>query len=158
MKETAKVLQIDSSVLTSVASLQVIFLDSDNVPVADPAHLFDSQEYLNTGALLWPDYWQSSAAPDLAEILGVHHLPKGTFESGQMVFNKRRYDLAPRRPLTTAYIGNDWIVTIRPSIKKIPVPCLNTSIMRHDVTLKRNLIFAIDETLFLTVHLHIGSP
>jgi len=71
--------------------VQVLFLDSDNVPVANPAILFEAQDYLKTGALLWPDYWQSSAAPDLAEILGVHSLQKGTFESGQMVFNKRRY-------------------------------------------------------------------
>ncbi len=62
--------------------------------VADPAILFSAKEYLETGALLWPDYWRSSAAPDLAEILGVQNLQKGTFESGQMVFNKRRSVLA----------------------------------------------------------------
>ena len=70
---------------------QVIFLDSDNVAVADPNDLFSSEEYRATGAILWPDYWRSSAAPDLAAILGVRGLPEGTFESGQMVFDKQRW-------------------------------------------------------------------
>lgn len=71
--------------------VQVVFLDSDNVAVRDPAALFESEEYLRTGALLWPDYWQSSAAPDLARVLEVKGLPRETFESGQMVFDKERW-------------------------------------------------------------------
>ena len=58
--------------------------------VADPAALFLARGFKETGALLWPDYWQSSAAPDLRHILGVPRLPGGTFESGQMVFDKER--------------------------------------------------------------------
>lgn len=71
---------------------QVIFLDSDNVAVRDPSHLFDTPEYIETGLLVWPDYWAASAAPELARILGldVHALPQGTFESGQIVFDKRK--------------------------------------------------------------------
>ena len=65
-------------------------MDSDNVAVQDPASLFSSEQYLQTGALLWPDYWDSSASPDLAKILDVQGLPKETFESGQMVFDKER--------------------------------------------------------------------
>lgn len=82
--------QCEPQRLKAAASLQVIFLDSDNIAVADPASLFDSEEYQSSGALLWPDYWGSSAAPDLARILDVQELPKGTFESGQMVFDKQR--------------------------------------------------------------------
>ena len=70
---------------------QVIFLDSDNIAVADPAGLLDDPEYSDTGALLWPDYWASTAAPDLAAILDVPQLPPGSFESGQMAFDKQRY-------------------------------------------------------------------
>ena len=65
------------------------------MPVADPTPLFASVDYRSTGALLWPDYWQSSAAPDLAAILNVPELPRGTFESGQMVFDKARYSAQP---------------------------------------------------------------
>lgn len=70
---------------------QVIFLDSDNVPLQSPDFLFSTPEYKEHGALLWPDYWSSSAAPDLRAILGVHSLPGGTTESGQMVFDKARW-------------------------------------------------------------------
>lgn len=68
----------------------MIFLDSDNVAVADPATLFDSAAYVAKGAVLWPDYWASSAAPDLQRILPSVTLPTNTFESGQMVLDKRR--------------------------------------------------------------------
>lgn len=70
--------------------LQVIFLDSDNVAIDDVDALFDSPYYRETGALLWPDYWASSAAPDVRQILGLKSLPEGTSESGQMVFDKMR--------------------------------------------------------------------
>ena len=70
--------------------MQVIFLDSDNVAIADPAALLLSPEYEQTGSLLWPDYWASWAAPDLATILDLPSLPQGSFESGQMVFDKQR--------------------------------------------------------------------
>ena len=71
--------------------LQVIFLDSDNVAIAEPSALFESRAYLDKGAVLWPDYWASSAAPDLQRILPQVRLPSATFESGQMVLDKRRY-------------------------------------------------------------------
>lgn len=58
--------------------------------VEDPTILFSSEEYRRTGAVMWPDYWDSSAAPDLAGVLRVDALPAGTFESGQMVFDKQR--------------------------------------------------------------------
>ncbi|KAK9798888.1 hypothetical protein WJX73_001325 [Symbiochloris irregularis] len=69
---------------------EVIFLDSDNVAVADPTSLLQSEEFRETGVLLWPDYWKSTAAPDLATILNVTSLPPGSFESGQMLFDKQR--------------------------------------------------------------------
>ena len=70
--------------------VQLIFLDSDNVAIADVGQLFETAEYARYGALLWPDYWDGSAAPDLLEILGLKESPSGTTESGQMVFDKAR--------------------------------------------------------------------
>ena len=84
------VIPVDTQFERYACAMQVLFLDSDNVAVADPESLFHAPEYTSTGALLWPDYWTSTAAPDLAAILGVPALPAGTFESGQMVFDKQR--------------------------------------------------------------------
>ena len=76
---------------------QVLFLDSDNVVADSPDFLFSTPEYKEHGAMLWPDYWESSAAPDVQAILGIDGLPQGTTESGQMLFDKARCDGAPSK-------------------------------------------------------------
>ncbi|GLC36605.1 hypothetical protein PLESTM_000470500 [Pleodorina starrii] len=72
---------------------EVLFLDSDNTVLRDPTYLFESEPYTSTGALLWPDYWDRTAAPEVARILNISsaHMPVGTFESGQMVIDKARH-------------------------------------------------------------------
>lgn len=37
---------------------EVLMLDSDNIPVRDPAFLFNSVEFRELGAVFWPDYWK----------------------------------------------------------------------------------------------------
>lgn len=44
---------------------QVIYLDADNIPLKDPAHLLDGPEYNATGALLWQDFWDNTMAPEV---------------------------------------------------------------------------------------------
>lgn len=77
-------------------------MDSDNVAVADVEPLFASPEYNEDGAVLWPDYWTSSAAPDLQAILGLHKMGGGTCESGQMVFDKSRWVVLSLSPDSNA--------------------------------------------------------
>lgn len=36
---------------------EVLVLDADNVPLADPTYLFDCPAYLSGGSLFWPDFW-----------------------------------------------------------------------------------------------------
>jgi hypothetical protein len=43
----------------------VIYLDADNIPLRDPAFLFESSEYNATGALLWQDFWDNTMAPEV---------------------------------------------------------------------------------------------
>ena len=50
---------------------EVLFLDSDNVAALDPEALFESAEFKEKGAILWPDYWESTAARDAAAALGL---------------------------------------------------------------------------------------
>lgn len=71
---------------------QVLFLDSDSISVHDPAYLFQTDEYREQGAVLWPDFWNSTIAPDLLEVLGLtwELVPTGSHESGQMMFDKAR--------------------------------------------------------------------
>ncbi|GAQ93066.1 hypothetical protein KFL_012800010, partial [Klebsormidium nitens] len=68
---------------------EVIFLDADNVPMSNPTTLFDSAEYQKTGALFWPDFWQTATENPIWPILGV--APQGwEQESGQMVISKKK--------------------------------------------------------------------
>ena len=57
----------------------------------DPSDLFDYAPYVRTGALLWPDYWAQSVAPDFYAIAGPGTPPlEGTVETGQVLVHKRR--------------------------------------------------------------------
>jgi hypothetical protein len=49
--------QIKAAAVINSAYKEVLYLDSDNVPVRDPAFLFTIPSYKSTGALFWPDFW-----------------------------------------------------------------------------------------------------
>ena len=65
-------------------------MDSDNVPITNACDLFEDDAYKKTGAMLWPDFWPASAAPELQTITGTNSLLNSTHETGQMVFDKQR--------------------------------------------------------------------
>ncbi|GMF24608.1 unnamed protein product [Phytophthora lilii] len=77
---------------------RVLFLDADNVPVRDPSFLFESPEFLETGAVFWPDFWH----PDntifnihnqslVWEFLGFPFQDMFEQESGQLLIDRRRH-------------------------------------------------------------------
>lgn len=69
---------------------EVLFIDADNVPVADPARLFDTPEYLETGAIFWPDLFRLSSESRIWEITRVPYRDEPSFETGQLVVDKSR--------------------------------------------------------------------
>ncbi|HEX3800515.1 MAG TPA: glycosyltransferase family 9 protein [Verrucomicrobiae bacterium] len=70
---------------------EVIFLDADNVPVANPEYLFDSKEYQKTGAIFWPDYDRPAGhQPTVWKSCGIRRPKEPEFESGQIVVDKKR--------------------------------------------------------------------
>ncbi|KAG7392032.1 hypothetical protein PHYBOEH_006508 [Phytophthora boehmeriae] len=77
---------------------RVLFLDSDNVPVQDPTFLFQSHEFMKTGAVFWPDFWQPSHTlfhlhqdSMLWELLQIPFVDMFEQESGQVLVNRRRH-------------------------------------------------------------------
>jgi len=46
--------------------LQVLYLDADNFVLRDPTTLFNSHQYNETAAILWPDFWENTVAPQVA--------------------------------------------------------------------------------------------
>ncbi len=69
---------------------EVLLLDADNVPVADPAFLFETAEYTATGALFWPDIVRLARTNEIWAVSGLAPWAGPSFESGQLVIDKAR--------------------------------------------------------------------
>lgn len=76
---------------------KVIYLDADSEPLCDPAFLFDSEPFKQHGAIFWPDNQFLSTfpesrdlGPEAFEALGIPYRQQWTFESGQIVIDKKR--------------------------------------------------------------------
>ena len=69
---------------------EVLLLDADNVPLRNPAFLFDSPEYREHGAIFWPDFGRLAKHRAIWELCGLEYRDEPEFESGQIVVDKRR--------------------------------------------------------------------
>jgi hypothetical protein len=74
---------------------EVLFLDADCGPCRDVTEIFTWPEYLDKGAIFWPDYscWQLKR--DVWEIFDIPEVAarwqsEVAFESGQYLINKTR--------------------------------------------------------------------
>lgn len=48
--------ELKAYALLHTAFKEPLFLDADNAPVRNPAYLFDTPQYLNSGTVFWPDF------------------------------------------------------------------------------------------------------
>jgi len=69
---------------------EVLLLDADNVPVANPESLFATPQYRATGAIFWPDFKKMEKIHVLWASCGLEDEPGQEFESGQIVVDKKR--------------------------------------------------------------------
>jgi hypothetical protein len=69
---------------------EVLFLDADNFPLVDPTYLFDAPEYVQKGAILWPDRASETfkAEHPIWSLLGIPYRNEPAVESGQLLINK----------------------------------------------------------------------
>jgi alpha 1,2-mannosyltransferase len=76
----------------------ILLLDADNFAVRDPTYLFETKEFLQKGALFWPDFWRPGNTifnihekSFVWEVFGL--IPVDTFEqeSGQILINRRQH-------------------------------------------------------------------
>ncbi len=70
---------------------QVLMLDADQVPVRDPAEVFDWPEYSDRGAVFWPDIVELRENNPVWEALGLTPRRAISFESGQVLVDKSRH-------------------------------------------------------------------
>lgn len=83
---------------------EVLLLDADNVPVLDPTYLFDTPEYREKGAVLWPDFERLHRDRPIWEMLALEYRDEPETESGQLLINKA----ASWRALNVAWHLNDY--------------------------------------------------
>lgn len=84
-----KQFQIKGEALAHSRFTEILYLDSDNVPVRDPTFLFDSPVYKEHGIVLWPDFARDSPANPIFRLFGVDCNPEEwTAETGQIVVNR----------------------------------------------------------------------
>ncbi len=69
---------------------ELILLDADNMPLVDPIFLFDTRPYKQTGAIFWPDRHPLILSASIWRLSGVSYRNEPSFESGQIVIDKRR--------------------------------------------------------------------
>lgn len=104
--------QLKAPALLLSSFSEVLLLDSDSMPMVDPSLIFDTEPYMSSGLITWPDFWTATESPRFWDIAGMISFPEGlppaSSESGQLVINKRTH-LAPLL-LATYYnlFGSDF--------------------------------------------------
>ncbi|KAJ3106566.1 hypothetical protein HDU96_008197 [Phlyctochytrium bullatum] len=81
---------------------EIIMMDSDVMALRNPEELFATEEYQETGAVFWPDYWKTSARNPAWKWTNTACKDEWEQESGILVIQKRR----SWRPLLLAWYLN----------------------------------------------------
>lgn len=82
--------QIKSVAILQSSFTELVYLDSDNVPLRKVDELFDAQVYQENGrAAFWPDIYKDHVTNAVWRVIGeTCSLNEFTFESGQIVIDK----------------------------------------------------------------------
>lgn len=89
--------QLKSLAMLFCSFEQVLYLDSDSIPLVNPSTaLFATEPYKSTGLVIWPDFWIASESPVFYTIAGLPsplppNLPQSSSEAGQLLINKRTH-------------------------------------------------------------------
>lgn len=100
--------QFKSFAITFSSFEDILFLDADDYPIANPEHFFTKEPYISTGLVTWPDFWASSASKYLFQIQNrtvplMNEL--SSTESGQLLISKRSHGKALLMSLYYNYYG-----------------------------------------------------
>ena len=69
---------------------EVLYLDADIVAVADPTFLFEGEQYLQSGAVFWPDFWKTDKSNPIWKITASSDYGSFEQESGQILVDKEK--------------------------------------------------------------------
>jgi hypothetical protein len=83
--------QLKSLILVGTRFAEVLLLDADQAPIVDPCVAFDWPQYLESGAVFWPDIVDIRAENPIWAALGLLGERTVSLESGQVLVDKRRH-------------------------------------------------------------------
>lgn len=88
--------QLKSLAMLFSSFAEILYLDSDSIPLLEPAtEMFSTEPYLSTGLVIWPDFWIATESPFYYTISGLpafpSNLPKSSSEAGQLLMNKKTH-------------------------------------------------------------------
>lgn len=83
-----KSFHIKTAAMINSAFKEILYLDSDSMPVRDPTYLFDSKDYLRTGTMFFPDFWKTHFTNPIWGIVDSPIVDEWENESGQLLLNK----------------------------------------------------------------------
>ena len=69
---------------------EILLIDADNVPIANPNSLFDHPHFTETGAVFWPDLVRLSRENPMWSIAGIPFRDIPSLESGAILVDKAR--------------------------------------------------------------------
>ncbi|KAJ3128278.1 hypothetical protein HK098_004853 [Nowakowskiella sp. JEL0407] len=82
--------QVKSASILNSNFTEILYLDSDNLPMMDPSFLFEIEAYKLTGAIMWPDFWKTYFHNPIWNVMGVPCRDEWEVEAGQLVIDKKR--------------------------------------------------------------------
>lgn len=83
--------QLKAFALANSGFAEVLLLDADQVPVRDPALVFEWPEYREHGAVFWPDVVDLRSNNPVWQMFGLEARREVSFESGQLLVDRRRH-------------------------------------------------------------------
>lgn len=88
--------QLKSLAMLFSSFAEILYLDSDSIPLVDPStDLFSTEPYISNGLVTWPDFWIATESPLFYTIAGLPsfptNLPKSSSEAGQVLLNKNTH-------------------------------------------------------------------
>ncbi|KAK3290513.1 mannosyltransferase putative-domain-containing protein [Chaetomium fimeti] len=89
--------QWKSIALVASTFQNVLFLDSDCLPILNPDRIFEkgAEPFTSAGFITWPDFWASSTSAMFYRVAGDIEVPpltsRATSESGVIVYDKARH-------------------------------------------------------------------
>jgi alpha 1,2-mannosyltransferase len=83
-----KAFHIKAAAIQQSSFDEILYLDTDSYPLRNPEYLFESQQWEETGLMLWPDYTKSHTTNPIWRLLGQTCRNEYEGESGQILISR----------------------------------------------------------------------